>query len=138
MTATFKKTEINLAGLSTKTISEIKIQETSTFNLLKCIMDENLFMHNCSQDNLKDISIELNKRFGMPFFIPLIALVCCFLLASRQENKISFFHKYIYFLLGFIILIISEITVRYSGISLQIQQFIIYFRLACFLLYTFF
>ena len=82
-------------------------------------MNENLFMHNCSQDNMKDISLELNKRFGMPFFIPLIALVCCFLLTSRQENKISFFHKYIYFLLGFIILITSEITVRYSGISFQ-------------------
>ena len=82
-------------------------------------MDENLFMHNCSQDNMKDISIELNKRFGMPFFIPLIALVCCFLLTTRKENKISFFHKYIYFLLGFIILITSEITVRYSGISFQ-------------------
>jgi len=115
----FKKTEINLSGLSTKTISDIKIQETSTFNLLRCVMSKNLFMHNCSKKNMKDISIEINKRFGMPFFIPLIALVCCFLLTSRQENKISFFHKYIYFLLGFIILIASEIAVRYSGISFQ-------------------
>ena len=82
-------------------------------------MNENLFMHNCTQGHLKDISIELNKRFGMPFFIPLIALVCCFLLTTRKESKIYFFHKYIYFLLGFIILVTSEITVRYSGISFQ-------------------
>ena len=115
----FKKTEIDLSGLSTKTISDVKIQETSTLNLLKCIMNKNLFMHNCTQGHLKDISIELNKRFGMPFFIPPIALVCCFLLTTRKENKISFFHKHIYFLLGFIILITSEITVRYSGISFQ-------------------
>ena len=113
----FKKTEIDLSGLSTKTISAVKIQETSTFNLLNCLINEDLFMHNCSKNKFKDISIELNKRFGLPFYIPLIALVCCFLLTSRQETKMFFFHEYIYFLLGFIILITSEISVRYSGIS---------------------
>ena len=128
----FKKTEIDLSGLSTKTISQVKIQETSTFDLLSCLINKNLIMHNCTQNKFKDISIELNKRFGMPFFIPLIALVCCFLLASRQETKISFFQKYIYFLLGFIILVASEITVRYSGISFE--NTIIYYSLPIVLL----
>ena len=61
--------------------------------------------------------IEINKRFGMPFFIPLIALVCCFLLASRKDTKMYNFNKYIYFFICFLILALAEIIVRYSGTS---------------------
>ena len=53
----------------------------------------------------------------MPFFIPLIGLVCCFLFMSRKDKKISEFKKYIYFFIGFVFLMTGEITVRYSGIS---------------------
>tara|TARA_Y100000590_G_C15738483_1_gene1019409 strand:- start:4055 stop:5179 length:1125 start_codon:yes stop_codon:yes gene_type:complete len=115
----FQKTEINLSGLSTKTISETKIQETSTLNLVNCMRDKNKFKHNCSKNekNLKDTKIELNKRFGMPLFIPLITLICCFLLTTRREKKIYTYNKHIYFILGFAILVASEITVRYSGLS---------------------
>ena len=64
-----------------------------------------------------NIKIEINKRIGMPFFIPLIALVCSFLLASQRDKKNYQYNKYIYFFIGFIILIWAEISVRYSGIS---------------------
>ena len=76
---------------------------------------------NCNRgkENINDTKIELNKRFGMPLFIPLISLICCFLLTSRKDKKMYSYHKYIYFIIGFIILITSEITVRYSGISLN-------------------
>ena len=117
---TFKKTQLNLAGLSTKSISEPKIQETSTIEIIKCIQGKKTYTPNCDlQRELgnKDAKIEINKRIGMPFFIPLISLITCFLLASRKEKKISFLHKHIYFIIGFIILVSAEITVRYSGIS---------------------
>ena len=115
----FEKTEINLSGLSTKSISEPKIQETSTVQIIKCMQEENIYSHNCSHNlnEIKNVQIEINKRFGMPFFIPLISLVTCFLLSSRKDKKISFYNKYIYFFIAFLILISSEITVRYSGIS---------------------
>jgi len=117
----FKKTEINLSGLTTKTISEAKIQETPTIDLINCTKKEIKVKHNCnrSEKNINDTKIELNKRFGMPLFIPLIALICCFLLASRKEKKIHIYKKYIYFIFGFLILVSSEITVRYSGNSLN-------------------
>ena len=79
-------------------------------------------MHNCETEDggKKDIKIEINKRFGMPIFIPLIALICCFILSSRKEKKSSIKNNItFYFTLSFIILTISEITVRYSGISLN-------------------
>ena len=118
----FERTSLNLSELSTKSISEIKIQETSTIQILKCVLRKNITNHNCSykeNENNKDLKIEVNKRFGMPIFIPLIGLIACFLLSGRKEKKFSIFQKYIFFFIGFLILICSEITVRYSGISIN-------------------
>jgi|TARA_B110000438_G_scaffold256858_1_gene264591 lipopolysaccharide export system permease protein len=117
----FEKTSFNLAGISTKSISEPKMQETSTLKIIKCIKGERINMHNCNatKKTSMDIKIEFNKRIGMPLFIPLIALVCCFLLSSRRDETIYNLNKYIYFFIGFIILLVAEITVRYSGTSLN-------------------
>ena len=116
---------MNLSGLSTKSISEPKIQETSTIVILKCVLGTGLFNRNCtaSQESLKENKIEINKRFGMPFFIPLISLITCFLLSSRRDKKSFVYKRYIYFFIGFIILICSEIAVRYSGNSLNHTAF---------------
>ena len=53
----------------------------------------------------------------MPVYIPLIALVCSFLLSTRKDKKIYTYNKYIYFFISFVLLAMSEIFVRYSGIS---------------------
>jgi len=115
----FEKTTLILSGLSTKTIGEIKIQETPTVQIIRCLLKKINYMHNCDQGekNKMDSKIEINKRFGIPIFIPLIALIICFLLSTRKEEKMSGFYKYIYFIISFSILIASEILVRYSGIS---------------------
>ena len=115
----FEKTELNLSGISTKTTSTPKIQETSSINILDCMREKNKDSHNCSRHKKekRDNRIELNKRLGIPIFIPLIALISCFLLSSRKEKKFSNLYKYTYFFIGFVVLVGSEITVRYSGIS---------------------
>ena len=95
------------------------MQETSTIKILLCMKNKDINIHNCNLDkkSLMDNKIEINKRFGMPFYIPLIALMCSFLLTSRKDKKIYNYKKYIYFFIGFIILAFAEILVRYSGIS---------------------
>jgi len=116
----FKKTVLNFSALDTKSIIEPKIQETSTLKIFNCIGNRNLEdTHNCSRSkkSLMDNKIEFNKRFGMPFYIPLISLICSFLLASRRDKKIYSYNKYIYFFVCFVILALSEILVRYSGLS---------------------
>ena len=118
----FEKTVLNLSGLSTKSIITPKIQETSTLDILNCVTNKYIQdMHNCDQNkkSIMDNKIEFNKRFGMPIYIPLISLICSFLLASRRDKKIYFYNKYIYFFICFIILVLSEILVRYSGLSLN-------------------
>ena len=115
----FDKTILNLSGITTKSIIELKMQETSTIKILLCMKSKDINIHNCNIDkkSLMDNKIEINKRFGMPFYIPLIALICSFLLTSRKDKKIYNYKKYIYFFIGFIILAFAEILVRYSGIS---------------------
>jgi len=115
----FEKTYLNLAEISTKSISEPKMQETPTIQILRCLQNKNIVLHNCNptKKTRMDTKIEINKRFGMPFYIPLLALICCFLLDSRRDRKIYNLNKYIYFFVGFIILVAAEISVRYSGIS---------------------
>ena len=116
----FEKTTLNLVGLSTKSISEPKMQETSTIQILLCLQNKNTSdMYNCGtgKRSQMDTKIEINKRFGMPVYIPLISLICCFLLGSRRDKKMFYLNKYIYFFIGFLILALAEIIVRYSGIS---------------------
>ena len=115
----FEKTSFNLSGISTKSISEPKMQETSTLLILQCIQGKNVNMHNCNptKRTRMDTKIEINKRLGMPFFIPLMALICSFLLGTRKDKKMFIFNKYIYSFIGIAILALAEITVRYSGLS---------------------
>mgnify|MGYP002854130150 FL=1 len=116
----FEKTELNFSNLTTKSIVTPKIQETSTLKIFNCMLNVNAnTVHNCSREkkSLMDNKIEFNKRFGMPFYIPLISLICAFLLTSRKDKKIYHYNKYIYFFISFLILTLAEILVRYSGTS---------------------
>ena len=118
----FYKTEINLSYFDTKTTTYPKIQENNTLSLLNCIkpfLDEGkttLSEHQC-RSRIDDITAELNRRFGMPLYIPIISIIICYLLSSRKESKYYFYQKYIVFLTAFTILVFAEIMVRYSGNS---------------------
>jgi len=116
----FEKTELNFSNLTTKSVITPKIQETSTLKIFNCMLNVNInILHNCSMEkkSLMDNKIEFNKRFGMPIYIPLISLICAFLLTSRKDKKIYNYNKYIYFFICFLILALAEILVRYSGTS---------------------
>ena len=118
----FYKTEINLSYFDTKTTTYPKIQENNTLSLLNCIkpfLDEGkttLSEQQC-RARIDDITAELNRRFGMPLYIPIISIIICYLLSSRIESKYYFFQKYIVFITAFTILVFAEIMVRYSGNS---------------------
>ena len=115
----FEKTSFNIAKVSTKSISQPKMQETSTILILRCLAGINIVSHNCttSKRTEMDTKIEINKRIGMPLFIPLIALVCSFLLTSQRNKKINYFNTYFYPITSVLILAAAEISVRYSGAS---------------------
>jgi len=96
--------------------------------LIKCYFNkEDIKILNCPRDHKKnDVLSEINRRFGMPLYIPVITLIVCFLLNQRNENKFKNYFKYIYTIGAFSILVIAEILVKYSGKSFN-NSLIYYF-----------
>ena len=128
----FDKTEINLSSFATKTTTFPKIQENKTLSLLNCIkpfLDEDKTTLKDAQcrARIDDITSELNRRLGMPLYIPFISIIICYLLSSAKEKKYFYFRKYFVFAAAFIILVLAEIMVRYSGQS--VVNSIIYYSL---------
>ncbi len=86
-------------------------------------MKKNNFILNCPSEEKFEVLAEINRRFGMPLYIPFIALLCSFLLINREESKFGGLYKYYYGGLAFLTLIVAEILVRYSGSSYQYSVF---------------
>jgi len=118
-TIKFEKTTLRLDNLKTRSIIQTKIQETPSKLLIECYLgEEQKEILNCPRDHKKnDVLSEINRRFGMPLYIPVITLIICFLLNQREENKFKNFYKYFYPIFSFLILVLAEILVKYSGKS---------------------
>ena len=76
----FEQLNINLENLQTGTITQPKLQETSTFKLIQCMnnsIEEDVGY--CRESAKKEITTVLNRRILLPLYIPIIALLCSFL-----------------------------------------------------------
>ncbi len=134
----FKKTKLSINNFATRTITQPKIQETSSLILYQCLINKNSdkVLQNCTSDkSKKNVTEALSRRLGMPLYIPLISVVASFLLIYKKEKKYNFVKKYLIFGIGFLILILAEILLRYTGFSSL--NFILYF-LAPLILFIFF
>ena len=69
-------------------------------------------MFNVILKSLKNINQEIYKRFIKPIYFPLLTLVCCFLLTFSKENNFTIKTIKV-FLYIFLILVLSEILMRY-------------------------
>ncbi len=131
----FDQLNIDLSSLNTTTIKEPKIQETSTLKLLKCLYDETARQDIYCNDNFKkEILSTLNRRIIIPFYIPVLSLVCSFLLIKSRKNFLN--TNTSIFLYSFIILLFTELAVRYTGLNnLVFYTFVLLPFLLLFILY---
>ncbi len=121
----FSKTEFDLNKFTTKTTTFPKVQEQSTLKLFNCVqslINENIkFLHFknmiCEKSYLKNIKQELLKRIYLPLYLPLFALVACFLILKSKDNSEYTNFKFKLFLTGIVFLIISEVSLRYAGLN---------------------
>ena len=122
----FKKTEINLSKFKTKSTTFPKIQEKNTLALLNCykyfenkfdkFLTEDTDMETCNPA-MQEIREEINKRFGTPVYILLLTVMLSFVIGFSKENTNYKFKIYTTFFITFVFLVISEISIRYSGAS---------------------
>jgi len=116
-TVSFEKTLFDFTKYQTNAITTPKVQEKEFF----LILDE------YKKNNDQQILHEIHKRIFKPLFIPIIAIMCCFIFYSNNEkinlNKI----KISIFFLTTVFIIFIEILLNLSSVN-------IYFR---YLMYTF-
>ncbi len=119
----FDKIDYDLSIFSSRSIKRPKIQELSTAKLLKCsynLMRNKSYVDDiftCEIERLKNINQELYKRLFKPFYLLMLTLVCCFLLTFSKEQSNYFFKSIKVFLFIFLILVMSEVLMRYISHS---------------------
>ena len=120
----FKKTNFDLSKYSTKTTTHRKIQEVNIMVLVNCL--KKLYLNTnynevkdfvCDNNSLKNIKQETLKRIFKPFYIPAICLIASLLIFASKDSYFYSRIKIILFSFGIIVLIASEISVRYSGLD---------------------
>ena len=103
---------------SSNTITQPKIQEISTLDLIQCLYYKENFdtrkIFRCEKSVLKEIKQELLKRLHKPIYLPLIAIITCFLIVN-SKNKTNYLKvRNLTFIFVTLILIFSEASLRYS------------------------
>jgi len=131
----FSQLKIDLSNFITTTIKQPKLQETSTLTLISCLFSKSQNPEICKKDVNKEIFPILIRRIVLPFYIPVITLVCSFLLLKNQRiysNKISIF------IYGFIILLLTELLIRYTGLNYLLRIFYLIMPVSLSLFFYFF
>ena len=119
----FNKTLLNFDNLDNRVIKDVKIQETSTYKILSCLKNYYYnqipegYIKNCPKNNIAIVIETFSRRIIMPLYIPLISILVSFILVSTKNKKTKVINRYLFFTLSFMLLVLSELLVRYSGIS---------------------
>ena len=123
----FEKTRFNLSKYSTKSTTFPKISELSTSVLLSCLY--NLYINTpenfnykylmCEKKNEGPIFSEIFRRVVLPFYIPVIGLITSFILLTSKDKLNFKSYKLRIFIFCSLTIIISEISIRYSGYSMR-------------------
>jgi len=145
----FSKSDFSLGNIETNATTYKKTQEISSPKLFECIknfykLEKEIFqlkvknIENCSYTNMQNIIKEFYKRFVIPIYIPLLSLIPFLLITSSKENTNYNILRLITFLIGLIIIIFSETTIRFiSKISIYDISIMIIPILLLILLYSF-
>ena len=127
----FKTTMFDLSSYLTKSITDFKIQEKDSFKLINCyinfhMLEKSSYYHilDCNKESLNILQQELLKRLIKPFYYISLVLSACFLFLFSKENFNQKYFRSIIFLVGTVILVISELSISLASKNL------LYFQLA--------
>lgn len=110
----FEELNIDLSRLKTTIITDFKLQETSTLKLLRCFINQNINLKICNNETKQEIVPVMIRRLVLPMYIPIISLICSFLLFKKNN---FFSNRLLIFLYSFILLIFLELIIKYTGMN---------------------
>ena len=123
----FSKSEFNLSSFKTNIILVKKTQEHKTTELIECIngltsknkkLDEiKQRVRNCEIKNLDNIISEVFKRLIVPLYLPSLMLIALLLIVHSKEKINYSKHRIKIFIIGLLVIIFSELTLRFVNNS---------------------
>ena len=149
----FSKTDFNISNFSTHTITHQKTQETSSKDLMQCLLILNNFkkdtdgkvrreINNCSINNLKNVYKEMYSRLIKPIYITfLITISLLFILKSKSDHTFKK-NKLKIYSFGFIFIIFLESSSKFistnflQNLFLSLLPFILIFIIYFYFLIT--
>ena len=138
----FESINFNLEKYKSKSTTYPKLQELPNIILFKCLIfyfkintqnfkDKVL---GCDKSSIDNVLQEFLKRFYKPIYLPLIALITSLLLIRSKESPNYKFYTNFLFLIVFLVIIISEISLRYVSSNTIGLWFFIFFPVTLFFL----
>jgi len=148
-TFNFSQSNVNLEEFDSNLMKTIKTQENKTLDLIKCyiyidmkkssefIKNRLSNVQNCSEQNLRVVLRELYKRIIIPIYLPILILISLFLLLTSKVGTNYFQKKILVFIFGFLLIILSETSIRFVDNTVLKNLFIISLPIIIFLLIYF-
>ena len=137
----FKKIDFDLIQFGSKSTTHPKMQELSSYIVIKCLIYNyknignklNSEVLDCNEKAVQNLKEEIFKRFYKPLYLPLLALLACLIIFTSKENSKFVFYKTILFFFAILVIVISEVSLRYSTQNMLGTYFFIFFPLLLFL-----
>ena len=119
----FSKSDFGLGNMDSHLVTHPKMQEQSTISLIRCLQSilikKNYNIINCNQNNPINVYKALYKRLINPFYLPVLILISLLFVLTSKENLKYTKHKYLIFLFGLGLIILSESSLGYVSNNLQ-------------------
>ena len=112
----FSKTDFNISNFTSQTVTHQKIQETSTKELILCLLIINNLkkdinnkikgtIKNCTLPNLENVYKEIYSRLIKPIYITFLITISLLLILKSKSDHTFRFHKFRTYSLGFLFII---------------------------------
>jgi lipopolysaccharide export system permease protein len=119
----FSKSDFGLGNMDSHLVTHPKMQEQSTISLIRCLQSifekKNYNIINCDRKNPINIYKALFKRLINPFYLPVLILISLLFILTSKENLKYTKHKYLIFLFGLGLIILSESSLGYISNNIQ-------------------
>ena len=125
-TLNFSETDYDLSEFSTITTTHQKVQELDTIKMFNCIKELYLKKEfnkvntiydptnkTCHTRTVKSVTEELYKRFILPFYTFIVALIAASLVIEPKSKYFLKFHKLNIFLIGVFAIIVSQLSLKF-------------------------
>ena len=150
LTINFSETDYDLSNFSTKTVTYPKMQELESEFIINCFKEfflknnsdkkkiiENSSQEKCENRKLKSIGEELYKRLILPFYTLIISLIAASLIIEPKSKYFNRIHKINIFLIGSLIIILSQISLKFLLLSVSMVYTILILPLILVIFYYF-